>query len=222
MFSSSMEPMSSPRGPFNGLHVAAFESRKAGEIARLIERSGGIPHVSPSMRETPLTDNPAAVEFAHRLITGEIGIVLFLTGVGFQHLVEFVGRHVDRQRFLDSLSDVITIARGPKPAAAMKEVGLTPTYRVPEPNTWRELLTTIDQNVPVANQTVALQEYGKTNPSLIAGLEARGANVLRVPVYRWDFPEDTGPLEDNLFQLVEGKVNVLLFTSGHQVANLMA
>ena len=70
----------------------------------------------------------------------------------------------------------------------MKEVGLTPTYRVPEPNTWRQVLQTIDESVPVANQMVALQEYGKTNPSLIAGLEARGAGVLRVQVYRWDLP----------------------------------
>jgi uroporphyrinogen decarboxylase len=100
---------------------------------------------------------------------------------------------VNRQRFLDTLSDVVTIARGPKPAAAMHEVGLTPTHRVPEPNTWRELLQTIDANVPVANQTVALQEYGITNPSLIAGLEARGADVLRLQVYRWELPEDEPP-----------------------------
>jgi uroporphyrinogen decarboxylase len=213
--------MSESAQNFAGLHVAAFESRKSGELTRLIERQGGVPHVSPSMREVPLDENPAAVDFAHRLLTGDIGIVIFLTGVGFQHLLQHVSRHVDRQRFLDSLSDVITIVRGPKPAAAMKDVGLTPTHRVPEPNTWRELLTTIDQHVPVANQKVALQEYGKTNPSLIAGLEARGADVLRVPVYRWDFPEDTGPLEDNLFQLVEGKIDVILFTSGHQIANLM-
>jgi uroporphyrinogen decarboxylase len=139
--------MSESAQNFAGLHVAAFESRKSGELARLIERQGGVPHVSPSMREVPLDENPAAVDFAHRLLTGDIGIVIFLTGVGFQHLLQHVSRHVDRQRFLDSLSDVITIVRGPKPAAAMKDVGLTPTHRVPEPNTWRELLTTIKRSL---------------------------------------------------------------------------
>lgn len=206
---------------FRGLHVAAFESRMAGEMARLIERHGGIPHVSPSMRESALQENPLALDFAHRLITGEVGVVIFLTGVGFRQLVEFVSRHIDRQRFLDSLSDVTTIARGPKPVAAMKELGVVPTHRVPEPNTWRELLTTIDREVPIANQTVALQEYGKTNASLIAGLEARGAQVMRVPVYRWEFPEDTGPFEDNLLALAEGRLDVILFTSAQQVVNLM-
>ncbi len=206
---------------FNGLHVAAFESRRADEMARMIEKCGGVAHVSPSMREVPLDDNSAGVDFAHRLITGEVNIVIFLTGVGFQQLLNVVERKVDRQRYLDTLADVTTICRGPKPVAAMKEVGLTPTIRVPEPNTWRDLLTTIDREVVVANQTVALQEYGKTNPSLIAGLEARGAHVLAVPIYRWDLPENTGPLEDNVLALAEGKLDVLLFTSANQVTNLL-
>jgi uroporphyrinogen decarboxylase len=206
---------------FHGLHVAAFESRRAEDVVRLIEKHGGVAHVSPSMRETPLDDQRSAVDFAHRLITGEVDIVLFMTGGGFQELLAIVRRHVDQQRYLDALSDIITIARGPKPAAAMKEAGLTPTFRVPEPNTWRQVLQTIDESVPVANQVVALQEYGQTNPSLIAGLEARGAGVLRVQVYRWDLPEDLGPLAQNVRDLAEGRLDVLLFTSAQQVVNLL-
>ena len=160
----SMESMSTTEVDFDALQVAAFESRRADEIARLIEKHGGTAHVSPSMREVSLKDDRMAVDFAHRLLTGEIDIVIFLTGVGFRRLLEIVQRHVDRRRYLDTLSDVITVVRGPKVAAATEEVGLSPAYRVPEPNTWRELLQTIDQSIPVANQTVALQEYGSTIP----------------------------------------------------------
>ncbi len=213
--------MSDANNNFNGLRVAAFESRHAGEIGRLIERHGGVPHVSPSMREVPLDDNPAANDFAHRLITGHIDIVIFLTGVGFRHLLAAVERHVERGRYLNALTDIVTIARGPKPVAAMKEVGLTPTFRVPEPNTWREILTTIDEHLAIANQTVGLQEYGITNRSLIAGLEARGARVINVKVYSWDLPEDTGPLEQNVRALAAGNIEVVLFTSANQVANLL-
>jgi uroporphyrinogen decarboxylase len=206
---------------FGGLRVAAFESRLTMEMARLIEKHGGQPFVSPSLREVPLENNAAAVEFAHRLLTGEIGVVVFLTGVGFRLLLAAVERHVERQRFLDCLSDIVTVVRGPKPAAALKEVGLTPTYRVAEPNTWRELLSTLDQHVPLANQTVALQEYGKPNPSLLAGLEARGARVLTVPVYRWELPEETGPLLDNVRAIAAGHRDVVLFTSAQQVVNVL-
>jgi hypothetical protein len=58
----------------------------------------------------------------------------------------------------------------------MKEVGIVPQLRVPEPNTWREVLSTIDrEGVELGGKQVAVQEYGKSNPSLIAGLEARDA-----------------------------------------------
>lgn len=206
---------------FAGLTVAAFESRRTDDMVRLIERFHGVASVSPSMREVPLDDNRDAIDFANRLITGQIDVVVLLTGVGFKHLVAAVEKHVDRAQFLSSLSDVVTIARGPKPVAAMKELGLTPTHRVPEPNTWRELLQTIDAHVPVANTTVGLQEYGQPNPSLVAGLEARGAKVECLKVYNWDLPENAGPLEENVRKLAAGQIDVAMFTSAHQVVNLL-
>lgn len=210
-----------PQGDFAGLRVMAFESRRADDMRRLIEKHGGAARVSPSLREVPIEKNREAVEFAHRLITGEVSLVVFLTGVGFRLLLAAVEKHVPRQRYLDALADITTIARGPKPVAAMRDVGLAPTHRVPPPNTWRELLTLVDGQVPVANQTVALQEYGVTNRSLIAGLEARGATVLNVPVYRWELPADCGPLEQNLRSLADGEADVALFTSAHQVVNVL-
>ncbi len=164
---------------FKGLRVAAFESRRAPEMARLIERAGGRPHVSPSMREVPIGENREAIDFANRVITGQIDIIIFMTGVGIRHLLAEIERHVDRDRFLAAVSDVTTVARGPKPVAVLKELGLDPSIRVPEPNTWREVLATIDGRLPVAQQTVGLQEYGKPNASLIAGLEARAPACSR-------------------------------------------
>src|SRR5260370_9811048 len=91
--------MSTPAPGFNGLSVAAFESRRAPEMARLIERLGGIPHVSPSLREGEIADNPEAVDFAHRVITGQVGIIIFTTGVGVPHLVADVEPPRARARF---------------------------------------------------------------------------------------------------------------------------
>jgi len=213
--------MSESSTKLQGLRVAALESRRAVEIARLIERFGGQAFVSPSLREVPLRDDPLTVGFVHRLLVGEVDVVIFLTGVGFEHLLTIAQRHVDKQRYLDALADTVTIARGPKPTFAMRGVKIEPTHVVDKPNTWREILTTIDQHVSVDNQLVAVQEYGESNPSLIAGLEARGARVLPVAVYRWDLPEDRQPLEQNVQRLAAGKLDVLIFTSAIQVAHLL-
>ncbi|MEM8864013.1 MAG: uroporphyrinogen decarboxylase [Planctomycetota bacterium] len=199
-----------------------MESRRAEEFATLIRKSGGVPHVSPSMRETPLEDNRAAVEFAHRLIGGEIDAMILLTGVGTEQFVSQVERHVGRERLLNAISDVPTLARGPKPVAALSRLGLRPTMRAPEPNTWREVLETLDREMPVANMRLGLQEYGVTNPSLVAGLEARGAQVDRLRVYQWDLPEDTAPLEANIHRLIDESIDVLMFTSAQQIDHLLA
>lgn len=213
--------MSPQKASFNGLSVAALESRRSEDMARMITRFGGKPFVSPSMREVPIEDNPQAVDFAYRVITGEINIVILLTGVGFKQLLTAIERKVDKQRFLDALSDITTVVRGPKPAAALREVGLTPTIKVEEPNTWRELLSAIDEHVPITNQKVGLQEYGKSNLSLIAGLEARGAEVIPLQVYKWDLPEDIEPLQENIRGMIAGARDLLLLTSAHQVVNML-
>lgn len=207
---------------FAGLRVAAFESRRAAEMAGLIERLGGVASVSPSMREVAISENREAVDFAHHVLTGQIDIIILMTGVGIRHLLAEVERHVDRQRLLEAMSDIVTIARGPKPVAVLRELGLKPTYRVPAPNTWREVLSTIDhEKIQVSQQNVGLQEYGLPNASLVAGLEARGARVQTVKVYRWDLPEDVGPLESNVRALAAGDIDVTMFTSSHQVVNLL-
>ncbi|HVW39569.1 MAG TPA: uroporphyrinogen-III synthase, partial [Pirellulales bacterium] len=206
---------------FHGLRVAAFESRRAEDMVRLIERFRGVPAVSPSMREAPLDDPREAIDFANRLISGQVDVVILQTGVGTRQLVAQIERHVDKARFLTALTDATTIARGPKPVAALKEFSIRPTYVAPEPNTWREVLQTIDLYVPVANLTVAVQEYGNPNVSLVAGLEARGARVLRIKVYNYDLPQDTAPLEANIRAIAAGEIDVALFTSAHQATNLL-
>jgi uroporphyrinogen decarboxylase len=206
---------------FAGLRVASFESRRADEMANMIAKRGGVPFVSPSMREVALDRNEAAIDFANRLITGGIDVVIFMTGVGTRILVGQVERYVDRARFLAAVSDIKSIVRGPKPLAVLKEWGITPTITVPEPNTWREILSTLDEKLPVANLVVGLQEYGITNRSLIAGLEARGATVDSIHVYDWALPEDCGPLEQNIRRIAAGEIDVAMFTSGNQVFNLL-
>ncbi|MGV3485273.1 MAG: uroporphyrinogen decarboxylase, partial [Planctomycetaceae bacterium] len=155
------------------------------------------------------------------VMAGHVGAVIVPTGVGSRFLVSAVEEFIDRKRFLDALSDIPTIVRGPKPAAAMREVGLTPTHKVPEPNTWREVLQLIDRELSISNVNVGLQEYGVSNASLIAGLEARGATVEPVRVYGWELPEDASLLEANIRAIAAGERDVLLLTSAHQVVNML-
>jgi uroporphyrinogen-III synthase len=208
---------------FGGLCVLALESRRAREIAKLIANLGGVPMVAPSMREVPLESNQEAVEFVRRLPAREVDMVIFMTGVGVKALASAVENVCPRDELARYLNDVVVVARGPKPVAALRELGVRVSLAVPEPNTWRELLTLLDQSkstFPVAGRRVAIQEYGVTNPELSAGLQARGAIVTLVNVYQWALPEDVGPLEEAIAATIRGDVHVLLVTSSVQIRHL--
>jgi uroporphyrinogen-III synthase len=210
---------------FDGLRVLLLESRRAREMASLVASYGGEPITAPSMREVPLESNTQALDFADRLGRGEFDLVILLTGVGTRALLQVV-EHVrgSRDAFVSALARCRVVARGPKPLAVLRELQVPAWATVPEPNTWRELLTTLDARraeFPLSGARVAVQEYGVSNPDLLDGLRARGAQVTPVPVYQWALPDDLAPLREGIDAIVAGLVDVVMFTTATQVTHLM-
>jgi uroporphyrinogen-III synthase len=197
---------------FDGLRVLSLESRRAVEMAELIRRQGGDAFVAPSMREVPLEADAETRRFAERLDAGEFDMMVLLTGVGTRQLSRALG-----PRFGEALHRLTLAARGPKPAAALRELGLVPAVVAPEPNTWRELLQALEGR---PEKRIAVQEYGRSNPELLAGLRRRGAEVTAVRVYQWDLPEDSAPLHEAARRLAAGRFDVALFTTAIQVSHL--
>ena len=211
---------------FDGLRVLALESRRAPELAKLITTYGGEPLVAPSMREVPLESNKEALTFAAKLLAGEFDMVIFLTGIGARTLLGVVETVHDRGMYVAALQRVKVVARGPKPIAALREIGITPAITAPEPNTWHELLRALDDagkaspELALQGARVAVQEYGVSNPELLSGLRERGAAVTRVPVYQWALPHDLAPLRAAIRAIAEGTVDVALFTTAVQAVHL--
>jgi uroporphyrinogen-III synthase len=208
---------------FQGLRVGALESRMAQEMERLITRHGGIPVVAPSMKEIPLSDHPQALAFGETLLSGEVDIVVLLTGAGCRTLLEILETRFPLEAIKNALQNTILVVRGPKPAGVVKALGLHPQILVPEPNTWRDVLQSLDVSFPegLTGKRVAVQEYGVSNPELLEGLSQRGAQVTPVPVYRWTLPDDLKPLQQLSQQIVQEEIPVLLITNAVQVDHMM-
>jgi uroporphyrinogen-III synthase len=202
---------------FHGLRVLALESRRAAEMELLIRKQGGEPFVAPSMREMPLAENSEAFAFAEKLFAGGFDMVILLTGVGTRQLNRLLATRYPETAFAEALSRVTLVARGPKPVAALREMGLTPAIVAPEPNTWRELLAATARRL---ERRIAVQEYGRPNAELLAGLRARGGEVIAVRVYQWDLPLDVEPLRQAARLLAEGAFDVALFTTAIQMVHL--
>ncbi|MEC4890526.1 MAG: uroporphyrinogen-III synthase [Nitrospira sp.] len=193
----------------------------APEMARLIERYGGRPLVTPALRELPIEDNPTALRFGIRFIEGQVDILILMTGIGTTALFEILRSRHPMSSIMVGVKRTAIVARGPKPVAALKALGITPTLVVPEPNTWVDVVSTLDEYRPVKGLRVAVQEYGVSNPDLLESLRTRGADVFPVPVYKWGLPEDLTALRQTLDHVMAGKVQVLLLTNAMQIDHVM-
>jgi uroporphyrinogen-III synthase len=217
-------PASATSLPLQGLRIVCFESRRSAESSRMIARQGGEPVEAPSLREVPLL-GPLGLEALERdLQAGEPLLLVLLTGVGTELLIEGLGQSMPRARVLELLTSATTtiVCRGPKPHAILKPLGIKPALVVGEPNTWRDVLSEVDAQDLARGRSVYVQEYGRTNAELIAGFEERAVKSVRqVKTYSWALPEDLGPLEAAIERIARGDAEVALFTSGIQLTHLL-
>ena len=210
---------------FDGLRVLVLESRRARELATLVTTYGGEPISAPSMREVPLESNTEAVAFADGLERGEFDLVILLTGVGTRALIAAIERvRGSRDSFIDALD-----ARRSSRAARSRwrhcgkyrcRSGSRHQSRT-RGERFSRALDSRESELSLRGLRVAVQEYGVSNPDLLAGLRDRGAVVTPVPVYQWALPEDLEPLRAACRALSEGGVDVVLFTTATQVVHLL-
>lgn len=209
---------------FNGVKVVSFESRLAEMMSEDIRRHGGRPVSGPSLREIPLAEHSELFALGERVFSGRVDLLICTTGVGTRILLNALATRYETRRIAETLARLTVVARGPKPVRVLKEWGIPVTIVVPEPDTWAELVETLDasqRGVGLEGRTVAIQEYGEPNLRLVQALKQRGAHVLQVPIYRWALPEDTQPLAEAVRQVIGGEVPIALFTNSAQVEYLL-
>lgn len=207
-----------------GIEAVLFEARHAKTLAELVAKQGGRPFSAPAMKEIPLGDNPEAFRFAEALFAGRVDVLVLLTGVGTRYLTDVLAEKYPREKVIEAYKKTVIVPRGPKPIRVLNEWGVPFALTVPEPNTWNELVRSLDQNkekVPVSGKTVAVQEYGVSNEELIRALQERGASVMRVPVYRWALPDDLSPLKEAVARILDGRTGLTVFTTAVQIAHVL-
>ncbi|MET0285499.1 MAG: uroporphyrinogen-III synthase [Polyangiales bacterium] len=213
--------VASSESRLSGMRVALFESRFKDEFANLLRKQGAEPLVGPTLVEAPLELGEELRAFAASLRAGTVHALLVLTGVGNRKLVTLLEPIMSKDELRDLLGSVHVAARGPKAVGALRELGVKPKVVAPEPHTWETLLAALTESFDVAGKRVALQQYGVPHERLTRALEQRGAEVVQVPVYRWQLPEDLTPLERVIDAVCAGTVDVILFTSGPQAGVLI-
>ena len=204
-----------------GKRIAILESRLGQELSDLVARRGGVPVHAPALAEQPDLDPQAIAALVASLEQKPAKLFVFQTGVGTKALFNATDGLSITKKFLEQLQSATVAVRGPKPAAALKARKVRIDRSAADPFTTRELLAAISE-IDLKGQTVVVQRHGSANVELDRALEARGARMEEIPVYRWSLPADTKPLRDLIGALDRGEIDAVAVTNAEQIRNLLS
>jgi uroporphyrinogen-III synthase len=120
---------------------------------------------------------------------------------------------------VQALAGLRKITRGPKPARALRDIGLKPDLAASEPTT--EGIIRDLQSLDLRGRRVGVQLYG-TDPNrrLLDFLQAAGASAFPVAPYVYADAADDARVRELIAQLAAGAVDAIAFTSQPQVRRL--
>ncbi len=206
-------------GPLAGRRVAVPESRELDLFARMLEERGARTLRCPlvSILDAP---DPAPVEaWLRRFTEGRMQELILLTGEGLRRLLGFAERAGLRRPFVEALGRVRTVTRGPKPARALRELGLRPSVQAPAPTT--EGVIAALAPLDLEGHRVGVQLYGgEPNLALRRYLESRGAQPDPVAPYVYASEAEDERVLELIRELAAGRVDAIAFTSALQVRRL--
>jgi uroporphyrinogen-III synthase len=203
----------------NTPRVALLEARMSQELARLVEKHGGEPVCIPALEERHELDGPTAEKLVVALTERKYDLVIFMTGVAVSLLFEVAEQVGRRAELVTGLRQVTTLCRGPKPTAALRGFGVTPTIIAREAFTSAEVIDAMT-GIEVKGSRVLLFHYGERSESIAETLMARQAVVDEQWLYRWRLPDDTTALEGLVAEIVRGNIDALAVTCQVQFRHL--
>lgn len=214
---------SSVSDPFSltGRVIAVPESRELDVFSTLLERRGAQVLRCPLISIKDAPDPQPILEWIKQFNAGSCDDLVLLTGEGLRRLLSCIDQHQPALQavFIDRLSSVRKITRGPKPARVLRELGLKPDIMAVAPTTPGviESLKELD----LRNHTVGVQLYGGVpNPALIDYLHSAGAGTSIVSPYIYADAIDDEQVHGLLRNMAMGDVDIIAFTSMAQVERL--
>jgi len=204
-----------------GKRIGVLEGRFGENLVALLEKRGAIALHAPALAEEPDIDLKIIKQLLDEWTARPFLLAIFQTGVGTRALFEAADRLGMTDSLLRLLANCKVAVRGPKPTAVLRARQVRIDLSAREPYTTVELLESI-RGFDLTGARVLVQRYGETNLGLQAALDARRADVVELPTYRWALPADTGPLERLIDGLQRRQLDAAIFTSASQVRNLFA
>ncbi|HKE94310.1 MAG TPA: uroporphyrinogen-III synthase [Povalibacter sp.] len=207
-----------------GRTIAVPETRELDVFSAMLERRGATVLRCPLVAILDAPDPQPVLAWVRRFNTGTFHDLILLTGEGLRRLLRCIDLHGPdhRSEFVRQLTRVRKITRGPKPAKALRDLGLKPDIAAEIPTT-EGVIAALRAAGSLSARSVAVQLYGsEPNLPLINFLKEAGASVATVAPYIYADKADDAAVRELLTKMAAGTVDVIAFTSTPQVERLFA
>lgn len=210
-----------PAMALRGRTIAVAETRELEVLATLLERRGARVLRYPLVTILDAPDPLPVLEWLQRFAAGGCDDLILLTGEGLRRLHGCLLRHRPalEAEFLAALAAVRKLTRGPKPARALRELGLQADVPALAPTTAGVMATLA--TLALAGRRVGVQLYGgEPNHALMRCIESAGAVPLPVAPYVYAAASDAAQVRELLQRMRHGEIDAIAFTSKAQVERL--
>jgi uroporphyrinogen-III synthase len=211
--------LAEPTASLSGYTIGVTADRRRDELANLLESRGARVVIAPALRIVPIADDAELRAATRACLASPPDIVLVNTGIGMRGWLEAADGWGLADPLRAVLSRAYLIARGPKARAAIRSAGLQDQWS-PEGESYDEVVDHLTTR-GITGLTVALQLHGESQPEYTEALEAAGARVIEVPVYRWAPPTDSAPLHRLVDLIANRLVDAVTFTAAPAVGALL-
>jgi uroporphyrinogen-III synthase len=203
----------------SGYTVGVTADRRRDELASLLERKGARVVLAPALRIVPLADDTELRAATRACLDRPPDVVVVNTGIGLRGWLEAADGWGLAEPLRSVLAQAYIVTRDPRARGAVRAAGFYDRWS-PASETYEEVIDHL-RGRGVRGQVVAMQLHGERQPDAAAAIEAVGATVIEVPVYRWAPPTDPAPLH-RMVDLVTGRlVDAVTFTSAPAVIALL-
>jgi len=201
--------------------IAVAETRELDVFAALLERRGAQVLRYPLVRIIDAPDPRPVLEWVRRAADGGLDDLILLTGEGLRRIMGCIDRQQPALRapFLAALKQMRKITRGPKPARALRELGLASDLPAAIPTSAGviEALRGLD----LQRRRIGVQLYGaEPNRPLMQFLAGTGAQVSTVSPYLYADGASDADVRQLIERMCGGGIDAIAFTSKAQVERL--
>lgn len=203
-----------------GWTVGVTAARRRAELGGALERRGAKIVYGPAIRIVPLEDDTQLLEATKRCLAAPLDITIATTGVGFRGWMDVADSWGLKESIIAALDTSTILTRGPKVRGAVRAADLREEWS-PESESTSEVLEHLVANYDLDGRRIAVQLHGEPLRELVETLRGSGADVIEVPVYRWEPPEDEQPLRRLVDGVAAHTIDALTFTSAPAAVNFL-